>query len=258
MSSVRPVATVVGTSGGSGRSVVGARSDSLLDNREAISVSYEAKLLDRLKQLIERGERVLSTRRPLDAGISGPDRVDNAAFSQWKAGALSFLNVVFGQDSTHFEQFSTQCRTSYYSSAVTGQGILKAAMEDFEGGYLISLEELVSADVFADFLEMAQYLLEQGYKDPTASLIGAVLENGLRRIARNNDVELRAGDDLSTLNQKLADKPVYNRLTQKRVQVWAAVRNNADHGHFSEYDRKVVEEMLRGVTDFLEAHLSSG
>jgi len=220
-------------------------------------MSYEAKLLDRLEQLIDKGEQVLSTRSARPPG-GGDDDVDDAIFFEWKAGALSFLTSVFGQDSTHIEQFSTLCSWAQYRDALIGQAILRAAMEDLEGGYLISLEELVSADVFSDFLEMAQYLLEQGYKDPAASLIGAVLENGLRRIARNNDVKVRSGDDLSTLNQKLADKHVYNRLTQKNVEFLGAVRNNADHGHFEEYDKDVVEQMLAGVTTFLEGHLSSG
>ena len=242
----------------SGRSVVGARSDSLLDNRETIFMSYEARLLNRLNQLIEKGEEVLSTRRPSPSGTIGfNDFVDSAAFSQWQAGALSFLDTVFGRDSIHFEQFSTKCMENLYGYAVRGQAILKAAMEDLEGGYLISLEELVSADVFSDFLEMARYLLEQGYKDPAASLTGAVLENGLRRIANNNGVKLRSKDDLHSLNQKLADAGVYNRLTYKRVRLWQDVRDNADHGHFAEYDKDVVEDMLNGVTAFLEAHLSS-
>lgn len=218
---------------------------------------YE-KLKDRLNELIEMVEKVLSTRKPPPEGVIGLDAsVDEGLFYQWKAGALSFLKAVFGSDSTHFQEFKENCKYSNYSDALRGQSVLKAAKEDIEGGYLRKLETLVSADVFTDFLEMAEHLLEQGYKDPAASLIGAVLEDGLRKIAKNNSIQLKSKEDISSLNQKLADAPtpIYNRLTQKRIQVWNDIRNNADHGHFSEYTSDNVKEMLNGVRDFLGQYL---
>ncbi len=134
---------------------------------------YE-KLKDRLNQLIEMGEKILSTRHQLGEGIIGTF-IDDDLFYHWKAGALSFLDFVSGDDSTHFQLFQKNSTHAMYSEALQGQGVLKAAKEDIEGGYLKKLETLVAADIFTDFLEMAEHLVEQGYKDPAASLIGAVL-----------------------------------------------------------------------------------
>ncbi len=213
---------------------------------------YE-KLKDRLNQLIEMGERVLSTKR-VDTQLE-EEYVNNDPFYQWKAGALSFLKVVLGNDSTHFQEFQQNCKHPLYLHAFQGQSILKAAKEDIEGGYLQKLETLVSADIFTDFLEMAKYLVEQGCKDPAASLIGAVLENGLRKIAKNNGIKLKSKEDISSLNQKLADDRTYNRLTQERIKVWKRIRNDAVHGKFSEYTSDLVKEMLYGVRDFLGQYL---
>ncbi|MBA7665906.1 hypothetical protein ES703_73980 [subsurface metagenome] len=209
----------------------------------------------RIDQLLEKGEEALSTRHSPPRGISAPDYVDEARFFQWKAGALSFLKTVFGDDNTHFQEFQNNCKYSRYPDALRGQSILKAVKEDIEGGYLIKLETLVSADVFSDFLEMAEYLLEQGYKDPAASLIGAVLEDGLRRIAKNNGITIRGRENISSLNQKIADAQIYNRIIQRRVQVWNEIRDNADHGNFSGYTSDLVNEMLNGVRNFLEQYL---
>jgi hypothetical protein len=55
-----------------------------------------------------------------------------------------------------------------------GLAILEAAKEELGYGPLSKIESLVSAEIFTDFLDMAQHLLEAGYKDPSASLIGAV------------------------------------------------------------------------------------
>ena len=53
-------------------------------------------------------------------------------------------------------------------------GALRALRRDYDAGYLSKFQSLVRAEVFADFLEMAEHLLEQGYKDPCAVLVGGV------------------------------------------------------------------------------------
>ena len=205
----------------------------------------------RLDKLIEMGEAVLKTKRLGEWGSV----VDSASFYQWKASSRSFLSKVFGEESDHYSLYKDECKHTSYYYAERGLAILKSAKDDIEAGFLKSLEALVSADIFTDFLEMAEHLLQQGYKDPAASLIGAVLEDGLRKISKQEGVKLKSKEDISSLNQKLAQADVYNRLTQKRIQVWNDIRNNADHGNFSEYDSDLVREMLQGVTAFLEQNL---
>jgi hypothetical protein len=62
------------------------------------------------------------------------------------------------------------------------RGMLEALRNDYESGYMQSVVELVHADLFTDFLEMAEYLLEQNYKDPAAVVTGSVLEAHLRKL----------------------------------------------------------------------------
>ncbi len=57
---------------------------------------------------------------------------------------------------------------------------LKALRRDCQEGFLTNIQGLVRAEVFADFLEMAEYLLGQGDKDAAAVLVGGVLEEALR------------------------------------------------------------------------------
>jgi len=213
--------------------------------------SANDKITHRLEELLQLGNQVLSTRTEPPRGVAAADSVSNELFSHWRAGSLSFLKNVFGEDSTHFHEYSKNCLRGYHYEAVRGQAVLKAAKDDIEGGYLKRIADLVSADIFTDFLEMAEYLLEQGYKDPAASLCGAVLEDGLRRICNGHNVTLKSREDISSLNRKLADIQVYNRLVQKQVEVWNEVRNKADHGQFSEYSAEDVKDMLRGVRTFL-------
>lgn len=218
--------------------------------------SMMQKIVERIEYLVRLGETVASTGRSVE-GVIGARFVDTKQFYEWKAASLSFLQSVFGEENSHYRLFEKNCVHSHSNDTLQGLGVLKAAKADIDGGYLVKISELAAADIFVDFLDMADHLLAQGYKDPASSLIGAVLEDGLRKMCISAGIELKSGGDISSHNQKLADKAVYSRLIQKRIQVWADIRNNADHGHFDAYKSTDVEEMLRGVQEFLASNLAS-
>ena len=210
------------------------------------------RILGRLDSLIDMGERVLETecQRSWDDVLWA----DDTLFTQWYTSCLAFLNTLPSEYIYHRE-FVNCCKSARSYDVKQGVAILRAAKEDIEGGHLQRVEVLVSASVFSDFLEMAEHLLGNGYKDPTASLIGAVLENNLRRMCRDKNIPVRSDDNISSLNQKLADKDVYNRLQQREIEVWNKLRDYADHGHFDEYKEDDVKGMLAGVQNFLSSYL---
>jgi hypothetical protein len=134
------------------------------------------------------------------------------------------------------------------------RGILKALREDYRAGHLQSVVELIHADIFADFLEMADYLLQQGYKDPAAVVTGSVLEAHLRELCDKQGIDVTKADGTpkkaDALNSELAAENVYSKLDQKSVTAWLDLRNKAAHGKYSEYVAEQVALMLQGVRDF--------
>ncbi len=218
------------------------------------------RILGRLDSLIDMGGKVLATRRPPPHNVAAGDFVESALSQQWRTSSLAFLKSVFGLDGIHYRDFEERCKSldkgwSQYNDAERGLAILRAAKEDIDGGYLQRVEMLVSGEVFSDFLDMAEHLLDNDYKDPVASLIGAVLEDGLRRMCANNTLPVQSGDNISSLNQKLADKKVYNRLQQREIETWNKLRDYADHGRFEEYSSEKVGDMLEGTRKFLDNYL---
>lgn len=210
------------------------------------------RILGRLDSLISMGEEVLATLHP-HAGYRGR-WVNEGIFRQWRTSCLSFLNT-FPSEYIYRREFENCCQNTYEDNVRQGVAVLRAAREDIGGGYLQKIGAFVSASVFSDFLEMAEHLLDNGYKDPAASLIGAVLEDSLRRICNSNDVTVKSDDNISSLNQKLADKKIYNRLQQREIEVWNKLRDYADHGHFDQYDASKVKNMLAGVGKFVAEYL---
>ncbi len=137
-------------------------------------------------------------------------------------------------------------------------GVLKALRSDYEGGHLQRVEELVQADLFADFLEMAEHLLGQGFKDPAAVLIGGVLEEQLRKLGLKIGVSITSGGrpkKADALNADLANAGAYNKLDQKSVTAWLDLRNKAAHGRYDQYTPEQVAVFLQGVQDFARRHL---
>ena len=133
-------------------------------------------------------------------------------------------------------------------------GILKALRADYSAGYLATVEELVHADLFSDFLGMADHLLTQGYKDPAAVLVGSVLEEHLRKLCLKSGLAVSAGANYKkadTLNAELAGAGVYSKLDQKSITAWLDLRNKAAHGHYADYTKAQVQLMLDGVRHFM-------
>jgi hypothetical protein len=214
------------------------------------------EVLAKIDALIVKADAVIATYRPSPPGSIGFGGVAPGLLAEWRTQSLTFLTNLVGPDHTYTTSFNAEVSGRQTGHVGAGVGILRAVREDVEGGFLRDVRELVAADVFSDFLEMASHLLETGYKDPAASLAGAVLEDGLRRLCHKKHVTVRPRDDLSALNSKLAAANIYNRLVQKKLQVWTDVRNQADHGAFGEYTEQDVTDMVRGVNDFLSSHLA--
>ena len=111
----------------------------------------------------------------------GTPTLDHGAFVEWRTQSLSFLTNLLGADHAYVASFE-EIERGFIGNVKAGIGILTAVCEDLEDGFLTDVQTLVSAEVFTDFLAMAGHLLEREYKDPAASLCGAVLEEGLRRL----------------------------------------------------------------------------
>jgi len=133
-------------------------------------------------------------------------------------------------------------------------GVLDALRISYESGYLTTVSELIHADVFTDFIEMADYLLTEGYKDPAAVIIGSVLEEHLRQLAQKNGVDVNIGSrpkKADQLNADLFTQSVFSKLDQKAVTSWLDLRNKAAHGKYNEYSKDQVAIQLQGIRDFI-------
>src|SRR5215216_1678717 len=118
-------------------------------------MNIDKKIIDRLEELIEFGRNIdfapgRTTQQTFDelGGHVNPGQV-----SQWATSCLSILKRVFGDESDYYKQFSKLLvHLDYDIPKRKAVGIMKAAKDDYEHGYLLQIRTLIQAEVFDDFL----------------------------------------------------------------------------------------------------------
>lgn len=214
-------------------------------------------LLRRVDELIELGEKALATRFQYEREDTWYVRAgERYAFS---AAVLSFLDRHFGSGHPYYAGFNRAMGNHTIVGVESGITVVKAMRDEMAGGWMTSVKSLVSAEIFADFLEMAEHLLSQDYKDAAAVMIGGVLEEHLRQLCVKRGVDLSSYDAKGkmvpkmggTLNDDLMKDAAYNKLDHKLVTAWLDLRNKAAHAKYFEYEKAQVELMCQGVTDFV-------
>jgi len=214
----------------------------------AVLEKIEDRYLVRVDELITKGNQLPPT--PTDS-----DWFEVQPFTQWKVSVMSLLSNLPIVKNYYEQEFKDNVQAPQLHDLDMGLGILKSLKEDMGKGILQKGIELAKAEVFTDFLDMADHLLEKGYKDPAASLIGAVLEIELKNLCVRNEIKVKDNDEISCINGKLKDKEVYHQPMRSQIEAWKKIRDKADHGEFQEYSIGQVKDFLSGVRKFIGEYL---
>jgi hypothetical protein len=211
----------------------------------------------RIKGLIELANKTLATKQT-GSSTYASSWVNRELFFEFKTSVLSFILNLYGNEHPYYINFQGYVNRATPSDCEEGRGILNSIKSEIDGGWLTTVKGIVSAEIFSNFLEMAEHLLEENYKDPSAVMIGSVLEEHLRQLCIKSEIPIeddKKGKSVprkaDLLNAALATAMVYNKLDQKNVTAWLDLRNKAAHGRYSEYNQQQVEFMLQSVTEFI-------
>ena len=186
--------------------------------------------------------------------------IDSRALIRFVTRARAVIPRVAGKPSPYVDQCEEimQKKIPYGYQARDLCGVVRSLRADVAAGYLESQRELVHGELFADFLEMAQHLLDEGYKDPAAVIAGSSLEAHLRQLCQKAGIDLdvtEANDVIQKkadrLNADLTKAEVYSKLDQKNVTAWLDLRNKAAHGDYDKYKAPQVGLLISGIRDFL-------
>jgi len=185
--------------------------------------------------------------------------VDEEASIEWVSSCRHLISKVAGANSDYHAALQT-FDPGYFSSLVRARGVLRAVRNDYAAGLFADFKELAAAEVFDDFLEMADHLCQHKYWAPAASLAGAVLEDSLRKLHTKKLGPWTGESRISKLNQALHKAGVYTQADWRQIDTWGDIRNAVDHHDFEKVDEATVERevpsMIGWVQDFIRRHLT--
>ncbi|MGB3365783.1 MAG: hypothetical protein WBB48_13500 [Thermodesulfobacteriota bacterium] len=208
------------------------------------------------------------------------DRIDNllgtiqtvqnfSAIDEVFLGTLTLVNAIYGPNSSHQNMLIENSKTTAHVGSVgysrhnarfrqVLRGCLSNMRDEIEAGLTQSIRELIHGDLFSDFIEMSEHLLNEGYKDAAAVIAGSTLEAHLRQLCikyevdieyeHNGDIKPKKADKI---NSDLTKAEVYSRGDQKNVAAWLDFRINAAHGHYEEYTDEQVAIIITAIRDFI-------
>lgn len=135
-------------------------------------------------------------------------------------------------------------------------GVLESLRDDVANDRTASVVELVHADVFSDFLDMAKHLLDQGFKDAAAVIAGSSLEAHLRALCVKHRIDTTDKEGVpkkaSALNAELDKAHTFRSSGDpKSVTAWLDLRNDAAHRDYDKYGPQQVNLLIASVRDFM-------
>lgn len=212
----------------------------------------------RFHELAEQLKQVESTemRKHSQFDQSSYQHIAEDLILNWVVKARNLIASVCGKDSEHYISLLEAEKPRSYEDNPSRlkrlRAVFLAAKEDFEGGYLNSIRNLVHAELAGNELDQATELLTSGYSAAAAVVAGVVLETTLRTLCVNRALPLGSMD---RMNAELAKAGEYNALVQKRIVSLAAVRNSAAHGKTGEYTSGDVNSMIVEIERFVAERL---
>jgi hypothetical protein len=133
-------------------------------------------------------------------------------------------------------------------------GTLEGIRDTIKQGLLVTVQNLVFAEAFADLLGQAQYLLTANYFLAAGVLGRAVLEEYLRRWCRNaNCLPAKPKPTINDFKAALQQGGNVTAIEVKHIDAMASIGNAAAHNQpgLSQPD---VERLIRDVEAFLASH----
>lgn len=192
--------------------------------------------------------------------VANQRKYDEFKLIDLQTRCVAAIERIVGRNSVYFDRIKRidELRNRVHYKLPAQVAVARALLFDIRGGYLESFEQIIRGDLFADYLEMAVHLEENGYKDPAAVLAGSTLEAHLRKLCdRHEIVSVSDGGKpkkADTLNADLQKAGVYNKLDQKNITAWLDIRNKSAHGKYDEYTREQVRILIDSVRDFINRH----
>lgn len=216
---------------------------------------------------LEQLDQVLDLYQTIDRSSKYSDFSDVhfSDYGRFRASAIAVINRVAGPGSTYAKEVDVLPMHRDHgfnnSNIPVIAGVVQALRDDVARNFLESARELIHGELFGDFLEMADFLANEGYKDAAAIMGGGVLETHIHQLCIKHSIVLEdtVRGQVQTkradrLNDELSSVNAYSKLDQKNVKAWLDLRNKAAHAEYNQYTIEQVSLLLQSIRNFISRY----
>ncbi|MEO8150337.1 MAG: hypothetical protein ABI723_22070 [Bacteroidia bacterium] len=224
------------------------------------------RLLAETKRLIEVGNEIITYAEGEQFADETPNEIIKK-YTSWIISIGNMINKLYPTDNNEFSSIYSRLKQDLWAHSISNEvlsqlhellGILDAIKNALENGLLENFETLVRAELFSNFLEMAEYFLNENLKNVAAILTGGVLEDSLRKLAIDNGLTINRPDGkrmtIDPLSEALGKIGKLTALQIKKIKVLADIRNSAAHSLYDNFTDSDVKNMIRDVNDFVTSY----
>ncbi|MFJ7189710.1 hypothetical protein [Streptomyces bacillaris] len=207
-------------------------------------------MLKQLDELLERADALLKE----DIRPGAGEMTEVTILANRLEAAITRLTTT---DSVYRDQLKRASRKTDGLRFFAALQVAYALQEDLRAGWTETVVELVHADTYSDYLEMAEGLLAKGYKDAAAVITGTSLEVHVRALCVKHGVTTTVADKpkkADTMNADLKKAGAYGGLRQKQLTAWMDLRNKAAHGDYDTFTVDDARQFIDGVRSFMMNH----
>lgn len=184
-------------------------------------------------------------------GESGTS-VDPASWQKWSTNALHLIRMVFGEHSVHFKNLQ-KIHDNYHhypSEVEAAVGVFSAAKDDFEGGYLFTVEGAITGEILGDFVGLAKACIANSNKNAAAVLASAALEDALKRYAASQGLEVQ-DKEMQQVVGALKSKGLVSGAQKSLLDTMPKLRDYAMHANWDKLSPEDVNSVIGFVEQFI-------
>ena len=206
------------------------------------------KFSERFRQLHDKAEAL-----PVARSERGNMYFERDAWYSWATDCQFLIKSIFGENSPYYENFVDEmkkCNNSF-DSVQSLRSLFVSYKEAFEGGFVFNDVELsISGEVLGDFVALAKQALADNYKNVSAVLASAALEDSLKRYAKLNGLDVEDAE-MKQVISALKSKRLVSGATKSMLDVMPKLRNYALHANWEKITEPDVSSMIGFVEQFL-------
>ncbi len=191
--------------------------------------------------------------------VIGVGIVNDQLIENVYSGTISLLKILYDSEYSLFKDLLsirnkyTHSDRAYYLAKdlmTTLQAILETMKFEIKNGFINNLQTQITVEIIGDFINLAKELKDSNYKESSAVLACAALEDTLKKFAMQKGLDVY-DKELTVVINSLKSQGLLKSVQIDVLNSFVKVRNKAFHAQFDKISMPEIVSIIAFVEQFL-------